>query len=355
MNINGAVVILGAGASKGALIKGDKTPPLDSDFLSTAERIFQGRRASGINRAMVSSWKNFKRQLNRAGLHFTEVKSWRLEQLSTYLEARTNLPSLQLYQGKPREYRDALDSLKNMVGHVLMATGGVEPCTLHEMLFRSIQPNAVISFNYDIIADQTLLKIKKLNWKIKNYRGARFARIVDAEGEAAYYEPIYSESMKGAIPLVKLHGSMHWENLNRGDGYRLSGVALPDAELNTFKVFEVPSVPYIIPPVAAKMEVKNGPLKEYWQSAVDWLYEADAWIIWGYSFPQTDTITQVLFRTALSRHRNAKKPVYVINPDYAVRQRVIDVCRKVEVKQYTSIERFLIELDALYVPKMYKN
>src|SRR5690348_6945380 len=146
MKLDGAVVILGAGASRGAQVKGKKTPPLDTEFLATAERIFVNRRARGSNAAMVKSWIAFKKQLKKAGLNFNEVKSWRLEQLSTYLEARANLPSLQLYQGKPKDYRAALDILKNMVGHVILATGGVEPCLFHELLFRKINPSAVISF-----------------------------------------------------------------------------------------------------------------------------------------------------------------------------------------------------------------
>jgi hypothetical protein len=134
--------------------------------------------------------------------------------------------------------------------------------------------------------------------------------------------------------------------LRRGDGFRLSGCRLPENDRQPFNYLRVPTNPYIIPPVAAKIEIKQAQLRLRWGQAVRHLHDAPGWIMWGYSFPPTDTISQVLFRTALARNRKPK-PVIVINPDASVANRVVEVCRKVTVKHYSSIERFLMDEDVL--------
>jgi hypothetical protein len=275
-------------------------------------------------------------------LSFSEIRRWRLEQLSTFLEARASLKGMQLGQGRPREYAKALDSLKVIVCHVLRAEGGTRSCELHKMIIQISKPRAIISFNYDLIADQSLAELGELNWRHAQYRGARFAALPSEEGVAPYYKGLYPERGAKGIPLLKLHGSMHYEKMGRGTGFRLSGVHLPQSERDRFDYAKVPEKPYLIPPVAAKIEIKQQALRERWYAALDQLHEAPAWIIWGYSFPVTDTISQVLFRTALTRNRKSK-PVIVINPDASVAGRVREVCRKVKVEHYSSMERLLLE------------
>ena len=155
--------------------------------------------------------------------------------------------------------------------------------------------------------------------------------------------------MKDAIPLIKLHGSIHWEKAGRGKGFRLSGTKLPSENANRFDLVNVPDDPYLIPPIAAKFDIQKGPLRERWNSAVADLRYAKSWIIWGYSFPATDTSSHVLFRTALTRNRKQKR-VFVINPDSEVAKRVQEVCKKVSVTHFTSVEACLCALGVL-VPK----
>jgi hypothetical protein len=348
MTIPRPVIVLGAGASHGARVPGHRTPPLDGNFLAESGKIFSGLHQRGDNQARIEAWRDFKRQLAKAGLKFEEVRTWRLEQLSTFLEARGNLKGLQLYQGRPRDHAIALDKLKRIVAHVLLASGGQEVCPLHCQLIKSTKPSSVISFNYDLIADQSMLSLGVLNWKAAAYRGAQCAMIPTSTGTQRAFS-ITSSRNNNAIPLIKLHGSIHWEEVGHGKGYRLSGASLPSDGFDQFKVVHVPENPYLIPPVAAKIDIQKGPLRERWYSAVDHLYAAKAWIIWGYSFPVTDTISQVLFRTALARNKK-KKPVFVINPDHSVAARVEEVCKKVSVRHFTSMEGFLYEMGIL-VPR----
>ena len=84
MNLRGAAIVLGAGASRGAQVVGRRTPPLDYEFLDVAAEYFAGRKARGKGRERVKAWKDFKARLKSAGLEFSEVRRWRLEQLSTF-------------------------------------------------------------------------------------------------------------------------------------------------------------------------------------------------------------------------------------------------------------------------------
>lgn len=344
MKLKKAVIVLGAGASKGARVSGGRTPPLDGEFLSKATEFFRRKQASGPHREAVRAWKNLQRHLKGARLDFDEIRSWRLEQLSTFLEARASLRSLQLGRGRPRDFAEALEALKVVVAFVLDAEGGARACRLHQELFRLVHPSAVLSFNYDLIADQSLLALSLLNWRSEQYRGASRAEVPTERGSK--YVLVSDRPSNAGVPLLKLHGSMNWEKLRRGDGFRLSGCQLPSEDGELFRFERVPQPPYIVPPVAAKIQIAQAALRERWRAALRYLHNAPGWIIWGYSFPTTDTISQVLFRTALSRNRKPK-PVLVVNPDPSVAVRVKDVCRKVKVSHTSSVERLLLEHDAL--------
>ena len=341
MKYSGAVIILGAGASKGARLVGRKTPPLDTEFLQATSKMFSRLRANGNNKERVIVWNAFKNHLKRAGLKFDDIKDWRLEQLSTFLEARANLKGLQLNVGRPRDHTQALHSLKRLVAHVLRSSGGGQTCLLHRLLLQAVRPKAIISFNYDLIVDQTLLELNWLNWSKVDYCGSKVARVLNANGNL-YYRQIHAARLKFAVPLVKLHGSINWERMSRKDGYRLSGVRLPESGRNTFELDSIPGNPFLIPPVASKIEIKEGVLRKHWNLAVDYLHHASSWVIWGYSFPQTDTISQVLFKTALTQNRKPK-PVIVVNPDAMVVERVKEVCQKVSIDHYVSMESLLLD------------
>ena len=218
MYLRNAAIVLGAGASKGAQVTGKRTPPLDAEFLKITTDHFSRKRARGKNKPIVTTWNSFRRNLTSAGLTLAIVKEWRLEQLSTFLEARANLKGMQLTQGRPLEYANALESLKKIVCHVLSVEGGTRVCSLHKSLFELTVPKAIISFNYDMIADQSLAELGLLNWRSAQYRCARFASIPNNSGKPDY-KGLFARRHDGSVPLLKLHGSMHFEKLKRGTGY----------------------------------------------------------------------------------------------------------------------------------------
>jgi len=328
-------IILGAGASYGSMA-GATTPPLDSNFLKVAGTSLSGRSRSVGDR---NAWKGLIKALKKAGIEKEHAISQRLEQLATYLEARSNMSSLQLGRGQPKRYAEALDRLKDVICRTLEARNGTNACKLHRLLFERVNPSAVITFNYDLIADQTLLDLGKLNWAHSEYAGSK-TMIVKRKRP---YVP--RRNVSNRVRMLKLHGSMNWNKNRRGGSHSLVCSSVPTRSLQ-YK--DSPKDPLIVPPIASKIDIHDGALRRQWALAVAELRTAPGWIIWGYSFPATDTVTQVLCRTALARHRK-HKPVIVVNPDFSTQERVKQLVGKVRIEQWSSIERFLLEAGALSI------
>ncbi len=327
-------IILGAGASKGADV-GDRSPPLDSEFLSQAFSLFN---KSGRGAAGISDWRDLKKKLKSAGIKTdASLKRMKLEQLSTYLEARANMPALQHSAGKPAKYSKAMTALAQVICRTLEATNGTRHCPIHESLFKLTNPTCIITFNYDLIADQTLVGMNKLAWHKKIYCGGSL-RIF--RGSRSYTQSRPNRRSRGCVPLLKLHGSMNWVAHQRGGNHSLYTRGPSEKDI---RYPSPPPHPLIVAPVASKIEIRKDSLLDIWKEAGRLLRKSPGWIIWGYSFPDLDTVTRVLFRTAIARNRKPK-PVIVINPDAGVVDRIKDTLGdKVRVRHFPSIERLLLE------------
>jgi len=327
---NKYAIILGAGASYGARFK-EATPPLDWNFLEIARDLL-GRQKN--KRPPAVAWRKFCKTLKKAQVDPKVAVRERLEYLSTYLEAKANMNALQLKQGRPQHFRSALDALSIVICHVLQIRNGTAACSLHRQLFEHINPSAIISFNYDLIADQTLMEMRKLNFTHREYCSAESFLVSKNERR-----PVRRRKMHNRIPLLKLHGSINWQRNRRRKTYSVVG----RNQTNSLALsYNVPDVPFIVPPLAAKIDISNTHLKSLWSSALKRLKDAPGWIIWGYSLPATDTITQVLCRTALSRNKKPKH-VIVINPDFTITSKMRNSLSKIRITHYISVERFLLD------------
>lgn len=337
--IEGYAVILGAGASHGALLSGP-TPPLDTDFLAVACQVLSGRGRRGPG---AQAWNKFTQALRAAGLKQADVINGRLEHLSTYLEARANMPAIQSSAGRPADYTKALSALLRVICFTLSKTGGTRRCPLHQALFELVKPRCVITFNYDLIADQTLFAMKRLSWFAHSYCGSAISVVSKAGQRCRRNRP--TRRLRRAIRLLKLHGSIHWQAHHKGSGFNLWLDRMPN---KTFTYTSPPDHPLVVPPVAAKMTIQRGALRNRWSEAARQLRDAPGWLIWGYSFPKTDTVTQLLCRVSLTNNRRPK-PVIVINPDPAVADNVRTSLNRVSVRRYLSVERFLLDHHALKI------
>lgn len=337
-------VILGAGASLGASV-GQTTPPLDAEFLAVAHRVlFLGKRKK--RDPDKSAWNRLCKALKTAGIRGFDPAEYRLEQLSTYLEARANMPSLQHKAGKPADYEKALEELAHVICRTLVKTNGTKPCPLHRALFDLVNPACVVTFNYDLIADQTLFSMNRLSWTRLSYAGTSLN--ISPPGGTPYTRQVPDKRPHNAIPYLKLHGSINWQSHKKRGGFSLTLSEMPGTRLE-LPYADPPTDPMVVPPVAAKVDIRSGAVRDLWKSAAASLRTAPGWIIWGYSFPPTDTVTQVLCRTALGKNTKPK-PVIVINPDFEVSSRVKRLLNNVRIKnQWSSVERFLFDANKLRV------
>lgn len=335
-------IILGAGASKGANLP--NTPPLDSDFLDVASQLFEGSgKFIGLKKEARDEWKRFVTKIARIGIGKKELRKWKLETLTTFLEARKNV-NFQNTSGRPDRHAETLASLNRIVCYVLYFRDGTNSCSIHEKMFKFIKPTSVISFNYDLIADQSLFKTSMLDHRCPEYSSGKTMRLwINSNwNDRKWFQRRRPNKKDGHISLYKLHGSIHWQSLTRGGGYIISGIKRFPPQEQGFEYNKIPRNPMIVPPVAAKMSISDTHLLSVWEKAHKELKKSSTWFLWGYSFPQTDTITSVLLKTCIKDSRGKQKTVIVINPDYSVSDRVKSLLEKVRVKQYSSAPDFLL-------------
>jgi len=70
MNFNNFIVVLGAGASKGAMLEEKETPPLDDELLPRAKHLFGKKGLKGNGK---KAWMNFINHMGTIGLKSSEV------------------------------------------------------------------------------------------------------------------------------------------------------------------------------------------------------------------------------------------------------------------------------------------
>jgi hypothetical protein len=197
-------------------------------------------------------------------------------------------------------------------------TGNKELCHI-ESFFREHVPlgTVVITFNWDLSIEQALSK-----------RGDR---------PSIKYQ--YSErDSKGAITLLKPHGSMNWlrktdiDALHKLKARRLDGDIFICKFIDLLLSHDLPGVtPIIVPPVFNKdfsgttEDFDSQIFKKTWISVYKALRNATKITILGYSLPKEDQFSKFVFRRALrnsileiGREKKPHLTMDIVNPDEAV-------------------------------------
>lgn len=161
--------------------------------------------------------------------------------------------------------------------------------------------DSVISFNYDAVPD--LLAAHGLRQK-----PPRDLFITPAENL-----DLFHVSLPNCVPFYPLHGLAAWKR--RGDG---------TIDVDTAKKTQHGSVAYIYPedaligvPGQTKLSLPGGLLKCVWDPAMEAIEQADAVILVGYRFPETDNYAKRRLTDSLKR--NPRACVHLVlganNPD----------------------------------------
>lgn len=164
-------------------------------------------------------------------------------------------------------------------------------------LIKKLAPDdAIISLNYDLIADNSLLhnsKTADYGFPIRQVRNPHI---------------LYSNDQDGYVKLYKLHGSLNWlycpacrvVDLTPG----IKGVVdiFDDNKLTYCPICGVRYDPMIITPTFLK-NYNNHYIGRIWLAAEETLQQADEIVFIGYSLPDADIVLRTMFARSVYRNR----------------------------------------------------
>jgi hypothetical protein len=189
-------------------------------------------------------------------------------------------------------------------------------CKHHRKLVTMMKPkDAIITFNYDCLMDETLRRHGKDKWNPRYGYGLNLGR---GGGNLVGYDnwsPKNPPEREKTISLYKLHGSLHF--LVRGTRVHLK--ERPYTKQHGNLRFT------IIPPESNK-RYEESIFGRIWKQAGQALHRAQHLIVIGYSFPVTDSHSHALFR--ISVKSESLKSLVLVNPDRDARYRAREVLKR---------------------------
>lgn len=303
-----ALVILGAGASRGASCFEGAThlPPLDTDFFARMELLqSQSARVRGVLEFLKEEFGAEYRP--RMEEYFTQ-----LEGLNTFHSSLniTPGPRVKRYGVQLEQF---IEVVAEYFGLIFREGSGHQKCRYHEALADALNADdTVVSFNYDCLMDVALVDRAQRSWNVLS--GYGFAPTDGQDAWRAKYRG-RGPMAKHSIRLLKLHGSLNWQRDPAG------AVAL---RADPYEVVNRASGE-IVPPVWNKAISNDQILSELWKSARAEFARGPVLVVIGYSVPETDQLSQALIRVSASSRTdsNKLKALIVINPDRVARERFV--------------------------------
>jgi SIR2-like domain len=302
-------------------------PPLDADFFRLAQHLDEkvyGKYARPVLEFLRSEYG--PHGLPTLETVFTELQGFErfLRQFSTGPGRRTS------------RYQKQLSYLQDLIPAVFRSALDGMTCDWHDRIAQALRSgDAVISFNYDTLIDDSLRRWARGIWDADRGYGFRIGTGGDAWSAASTPGPFPREYPR----LLKPHGSLHWSNIDVIEetvDLRRNAYAQRSAKTN------------IIPPTWDKTVLGNWPWKPVWEQASRYLQQVRCLIVIGYSVPPTDLMSQALIKSSLG---NADlRLLLVVNPDPLARGRVIDLARpairaKTRVIELGALRDFALLLD----------
>lgn len=297
------LVILGAGASRGASFVKDKTavlPPLDLDFFQQLSRLQSSPDAD----ALIS----FVREEYGHELRLS------MEQFFSEADYTNRFhKELNVDRGRRvRKYEHALAAFHRAVPQ-LLRTAANSACEYHGTIAANLQTgDSIISFNYDCVIDAALRNHGGNRWDParKGY-GFEIGGFVEA-----WRKPTRGKRPRSSIELLKMHGSMNWL---RDDGRTKLLANLDDVETTAGS---------IVAPTWFK-DFTEEPFASVWKRARLAVRSARILVAIGYSVPQTDLFSQSLLKVEAGSKlkRERLDALVLVNPDREARCKILDLVR----------------------------
>lgn len=312
------VYVLGAGASRGL----NKGAPLMADLLKEALKfsLYVDRKSDSFNAA-----DNIKKFLNEIYSSDGQERIPPFEDVLSLLDycVGSNVPLSGDYS--VRNLRDLRDDLIYIMGRVLQENMRDNTTkSLADSFVTSLSPtDRIISFNYDLIVDNALLR------KYKS---------ID------YYIPVRNASTNQPNHgIYKLHGSLNWlycpvcRELETTDT-RKQALETLKGEKPCSKC-DTQMEPILITPSFLK-DYNNSFITQLWQEAEHCLHQANEIVFVGYSMPDAD----IFLRMFLTRAVYANKLIHGRRCKISVIDYVKPECRECYSTEMTDIHKRYVQL-----------
>lgn len=325
-----AVIVLGAGATRGASFVNDSTgalPPLDGDFFTQAQRLSTKKPRELLNRLIEDVVGAF-------GSNFAltmEGYLTRLEQLAHVLDDYR-------FRGRPAEnqYLRMRGDFLQVLAALLDESIGRDPkCDYHASLVKALSTrDAILSLNYDWLIDRTLKTHGTGKWNPQKGYGVAAYTKGDRGTGTKYWActgPDGNPKLTGdSVLLLKLHGSMNWFPTSHD---RES----PRLELRQRWWHQKGNLKFEIAPPEWNKPTRSGIYVPVWRRAREALRKARGLVFIGYSLPETDLPVQALL--TVEKSPNALELLVTVNPERDARRRIRAVLQR-RLDQQTRVLSF---------------
>ncbi|MGH9432222.1 MAG: hypothetical protein ACRD3T_11845, partial [Terriglobia bacterium] len=341
-------VILGSGASRGvsyatgdtreASDMGPTMPsPLDSDFFDLLQHRVAHVQDPGIKEAM-------QRIIDRA-IKWKGESLWQsMEKMfySLHVSAVLN-HKLIAPQGSPDVAKELVNDFVLSIRALLKEAHGPRACTNHSYLLQELYaPDAVITFNYDFVAESVWAETHGGNPSADKPFGDWFYGFSERPSNPPNDVPT----------LYKLHGSLNWELREDEDGEVQNARRQWPETWNEFaKELDYSSKesgedhaderwrPPVLLPFWDK-RIEKGLWLKIWKGAADQLRRTDSLIVWGYSLPTTDLKARELLRLAFGEPDARLSKVAVIDPSRDTQDRWRSMFVDKQFWRFSNFEEF---------------
>jgi hypothetical protein len=243
-------------------------------------------------------------------------------------------------------YKNLRDELMDIITFEITRRSLYKHCSLLDELFsRMTSYDSIYTFNYDLIAERSLIK----------NQSTQYTNYLDFMDN---YEKQKSFLQKGIF--LKLHGSIDWVSCKNKKCSLYNKVILNKEDAETFNISVYDSKcsscgqrihSVIIPPVSNKKQIQESNLfHKQWIIAKNQLVKFDRIVFYGYSFPSTDMYSEWLFRQVNfmidDKKNKVKYIIDVINPEMKKRngktyRRYKELFASHTIIGYSSLEDYL--------------
>jgi hypothetical protein len=307
------VLLLGAGASKGALEESRPGPPIDLDFFDVANSL-KGHGTSPISKRVLRSvWELY-----------SKTSGVGLEEYYRDIETRAAISEFAKAANKPKDWKKRKANLEELIRRVYIQTtvnlAAQPPKPKESLAHKAIwgflkSGSTIITFNYDLVIEESFDNASL--WNPKDGYGTNVHGTTLDWCRHWCEDRNYKKGTKSKVHLLKLHGSLGW-TLYKNREIRLK------ARPYTVQKNRVEKISVLPPGYNKKINVN--PYKIFWREARLKLDKCKSLMIVGYSLPETDLLAKSLFAEVVRLRAFRKKYIdrlIVVDPSDVVHERFV--------------------------------